>query len=131
MAPRTWISRVRGGEHGRILHRACTVDKSDTEPDKMCSLPVSSRTKFTPWNFVFHIIHTLTLFLKDFCSRCPIYVCFVVNNEKIYCTFYNSLSETFLSLEVACGRRNYMKYFFENLSHKHYAGRLFKILFPL
>ena len=29
------VKRAWGAEHGQILHRACTVDKSDTEPDKI------------------------------------------------------------------------------------------------
>ena len=43
---------VRGGTHGQILLRACTVDISDSEPDELGSLPESSRTNPTPDNFV-------------------------------------------------------------------------------
>ena len=46
-----------GAKHEQILHWVCT-DKSDAESDKMYSLPVSSQTKCTPWNFVFHMKHT-------------------------------------------------------------------------
>ena len=49
-------TRVRGGRHGQIFLRACTVYISDSEPDKMGSLPESSRTNPTPDNFVFHTV---------------------------------------------------------------------------
>ena len=49
----TW---VQGGEHGQILLRACTMDISDSEPDKSGSLPESSCTNPTPDNFVSHTI---------------------------------------------------------------------------
>ena len=39
---------VRGGEHGQIRLRAGTADISDFEPDKLGSLPESSRTNPTP-----------------------------------------------------------------------------------
>ena len=34
-----WLYRVRGGTHGQILLRASTVYISDSEPDKVGSLP--------------------------------------------------------------------------------------------
>ena len=50
------IYRVRGGMHGQILLRACTVYISDSEPDKLGSLPESSCTNPIQDNFVFHTI---------------------------------------------------------------------------
>ena len=47
-------AKVRDGTHGQILLRACTVYIS--EPNKLGSLPESSRTNPTPGNFVFHTI---------------------------------------------------------------------------
>ena len=47
---------VRGGTHEQIQLRACTVDISDSNPDKLGSLPESSWTNPTPSNFVFHTI---------------------------------------------------------------------------
>ena len=49
-------SGKRGGTHGQILLRACTVYISDSEPNKSGSLPESSCTKPTPDNVVFHTI---------------------------------------------------------------------------
>ena len=58
--------RVRGGTHGQILLRACTVYISDSEPDKSGSLPESSRTNPTPDNFVFHTYNRIKYKLKHF-----------------------------------------------------------------
>ena len=46
---------MHGGVRGGLL-RACTVYISDYEPDKLGSLPESSRTNPTPDSFVFHTI---------------------------------------------------------------------------
>ena len=67
---------VRGGTHGQILLRACTVYISDSEPDKLGSLPESSCTNPTPDNFVFHSI-ILNTNLSIFFSRFSITIIFI------------------------------------------------------
>ena len=83
------FDRVRGGMHGQILLRACTVYISDSGPDKSGSLPGSSRTNPTPDNFVFHTKNTnLKFFSAEFRSQLSLFVCIAFVTKKIYTTFF-------------------------------------------
>ena len=69
--------RVRGGTHGHIRLQACTVDISDSEPDKFGSIPESSWTNPTLNNYVlFKIVQNtnFNLFFSRFRSQLSLFV---------------------------------------------------------
>ena len=62
------VRRVRGGTHGQILLRACTVYISDSEPDKSDSLPESSHT-----NPLYSLYDSITFNIAKVFSLCSQY----------------------------------------------------------
>ena len=81
-----------GGALGQIQLRACTVDISDSEPEKLGSLPDLSRAgQIRLWAILSFLqsYKILTIFSADFRSQLSLFVCLAFVKKKYTYHFFH------------------------------------------